>query len=390
MPRVLVVCATPEEAAHVVAALDTKSTSHANFRSWKVFKGWLSKPKASKIRVAVLITNVGVCHAAVATTAFLSEEERRGQLPNIIVSCGCAGAHEVRMMRGDVVIGTKVVPLDQIRIRKDGSTTKPVIRLGMSLDGADAYYTDERLLSVCKANVDKVALPPWPGSEEAPKVWHGAIGSSDRFTQHAETLRKMIQLAGTVCEEMESVSLAAAAAEYGIPFLAIKDIANNELGADGDDWEELDKKELGRRAAIMTMAMLPVLCDKTSLRGRPSSSPRATRPKPSVPTVIPDRIAKGKTSKDVTAKKKTTRSSSLPASRSTSRDNYALTYASRSSAADESHKRASRRKSTSHHSRKHTTWTIIYPSSPPTLAVWPWYGQSFYGSMGTYNSVSWF
>lgn len=65
-----------------------------------------------------------------------------------------------------------------------------------------------------------------------------------------------------MCEEMEAFGCARVCQEFGVAFLAIKDVVNNELAppqhaeAETGLGESLVASELGRRAALVAVATL--------------------------------------------------------------------------------------------------------------------------------------
>lgn len=95
-----------------------------------------------------------------------------------------------------------------------------------------------------------------------PIVYRGKVGSSDIWTQWPTEIERQHSELGTLCEEMESFGCGRVCKEFGVPFIAIKDIANNELtprpGADAETGgaETLAAAEMGRRAALIALAML--------------------------------------------------------------------------------------------------------------------------------------
>lgn len=277
---VVVVCATDQEASHVIALLDKQRETR--ILSWRLVVGTIGA-----VHVGVYVTWVGITHAAMATTALLlsagafsarpaevdaARSAAAVAVPPVaaLISCGCAGAHVRDMKQGDIVVCDTVIPLGAARIGRDGSRRQVGIRLGMKQDAGRGYDSTDWLVKAAHKAASAMELPPWPtvpgadGAEAAPhrpRVWLGPVASTDTFTQHAPTLEDIAAAAGTICEEMEAVSVAAAATEFGVPHVAVKDIANNELAV-GDSggaasWGGAStRSELGRRAALAVGATL--------------------------------------------------------------------------------------------------------------------------------------
>jgi nucleoside phosphorylase len=61
----------------------------------------------------------------------------------------------------------------------------------------------------------------------------------------------------SACEEMEAAAIALTCASHGVPFLAVKDISNNELlRVTTEEWSAETEGQLGRRAAALVLAVL--------------------------------------------------------------------------------------------------------------------------------------
>jgi nucleoside phosphorylase len=127
----------------------------------------------------------------------------------------------------------------------------------------DALPADPELLAIAQRVAAGITLPPWPGIDAPPRVYSGTVASADVWTQHGESIRTLHDLHGSLCEEMEAAAIAQVAAIYGVPFLAVKDISNNELlkataSGSGGGWPSLHDHEdqLGRRAALVVEAII--------------------------------------------------------------------------------------------------------------------------------------
>src|SRR5690606_34561719 len=94
---------------------------------------------------------------------------------------------------------------------------------------SEAILPDPDLLDLAQTAAGNTPLPAWPGIAHEPVVHVGAVGSADIWTQHGERIHTLHQLHGSLCEEMEAAAVGQVAAIFGVPFLAVKDISNNEL-----------------------------------------------------------------------------------------------------------------------------------------------------------------
>ena len=64
---------------------------------------------------------------------------------------------------------------------------------------------------------------------------------------------------------MEASRIAAVCASFGVPFLAVKDISNNELRADTTDSLLKVAEEIGKRAAMVVYATIAAMAEPLSL-----------------------------------------------------------------------------------------------------------------------------
>ena len=127
------------------------------------------------------------------------------------------------------MLGAAVVPTACKMVRADGSSEHVGQRLTTSASPLAELRADAHLLGLARAAALQAALPPWPTTPgRAPAVHEGKVGSSDVWTQQVEEIERQAAL-GTYCEEMEAHGVARACAAFGVPLLAIKDVANNEL-----------------------------------------------------------------------------------------------------------------------------------------------------------------
>jgi nucleoside phosphorylase len=131
----------------------------------------------------------------------------------------------------------------------------------------DALTVDPALVEVarCVADEPVEAWPVdigWPQSVEhrPPRVHFGTVASADRWNRATGTIQRLVEQHDSLCEDMEAAAIGLVCASHRIPFLAIKDISNNELlraTANGAAMlEELGAEQLARRAAAFTLAVL--------------------------------------------------------------------------------------------------------------------------------------
>jgi adenosylhomocysteine nucleosidase len=210
--------------------------------------------------VDLVVSGIGLINAAAATSALCAVDP-----PATLLNYGCAGAHRDDLGPGDVVLGDRVVHVSSQVILPSGER-KPmgvVYHVGETRTQTEAIAADHALLDRARAAAGQVTLPRWPGSAEPARVFVGAVASADIWTQHGESIRTLHDLHGSLCEEMEAAAVAQVAATYGIPFLAVKDISNNELRKpttviEPSGWPSLEdiSDQLGLRAALVVEALI--------------------------------------------------------------------------------------------------------------------------------------
>jgi adenosylhomocysteine nucleosidase len=253
---VVILCAIESEAIHLRQRLE--DTREVPLARWRRTRGRLGGTT-----VDLVISGVGLINAAAATSALCTVEP-----PIALLNYGCAGAHREDIAPGDVLIAAKVVHCSAQRILPDGQ--RHYMGFDYSVDNTRVQTAhipaDPDLLGLAQRVAPATALPVWPGLSQVPRVHMGTVASADVWTQHGESIRTLHALHGSLCEEMEAAAIAQVAAIYGVPFLAVKDISNNELlhvtaPRAGRRWPTLEavRPELGRRAALVVEAMVAAM-----------------------------------------------------------------------------------------------------------------------------------
>ena len=239
------------EAIHLRELLH--DVEQAPLARWQRSRGWIGETQ-----VDLIVCGIGLAYSAAATSAALIENR-----PAALLNYGCAGAHRDDINAGDVVVATSVAHLASYVHQPDGS--KHLFGFRSGNDPEDDRHMDQlptggRLVDLAREAVERADLPPWPGLDSPPSIHFGPVGSADVWTQHVETIRNHHQTQGTLCEDMEAAAIAQIAALFGVPFLAIKDISNNELqkatafDAADSGAQLLDgvQDQVGRRAALLS------------------------------------------------------------------------------------------------------------------------------------------
>lgn len=251
---VAVICAMESEAVHLRERL--REPEERPLHVWRRTAGWIRK-----IPVEIVVCGIGLINAAATTSALCI-----GQRPRAIVNYGCSGAHRNDIGCGDVVLANRVVHHSAIIVQQDGTEKYQGFNYNVSGEKVltEAIIPDPDLFELASDAAGRTSLPSWPGVNHEPIVHVGAVGSADVWTQHGERIQTLHKLHGSLCEEMEAAAVGQVAAIFGVPFLAVKDISNNELHRVTDlgrDWGALHEiqGELGLRAALVVETTIGML-----------------------------------------------------------------------------------------------------------------------------------
>ncbi len=209
------------------------------------------------------------CGIGMASAAAAAEAAIQRFAPLAVLNYGCSGAHRADLLPGDIVIGERVVSLDRIMLEADGTEQ----RLQMwyehagELKGIESATASPELLDLAI----RISAPlegahdPWPSAvgwpegiaHRVPQVVTGTIGTSDRWIRSPARIAQLTAIFQSDCEEMEAAAIALTCLTHDVPFLAIKDISNNELLRTTDHRFETETAgQLGRRAAALILGML--------------------------------------------------------------------------------------------------------------------------------------
>lgn len=255
---VAVICAMESEAVHLRRRLS--GARELGLSRWRRTRGQLGD-----VTVDVVVSGIGMVNASAATATLCALDP-----PAAIVNYGCAGAHREDLEAGDVIIAEWVVHFSAQIVLPDGQ--RQYMGFDYWLDDTrvqtETIPSDPELLDLCQRMAERTLLPNWPGVGQMPRIFSGVVASADVWTQHDASIRTLHDLHGSLCEEMEAAAIAQVATIHGIPFLAVKDISNNELqratlAEAGRRWPSLEDfdDQLGLRAALVVEATIGVLGD---------------------------------------------------------------------------------------------------------------------------------
>jgi adenosylhomocysteine nucleosidase len=216
--------------------------------------------------VVLSTCGIGMISAAAVTEAVIAH-----YAPAAVLNCGCAGAHRADLLPGDIVVGERVVAYDSRLEAPDGSVTYAGMRYlhrgeqrRVESLAADAELLQAALRAAAALEGAHEAWPValgWPGGvpHRPPRVVVGGVASADRWNRAGDTIRALAAEHGSLCEDMEAAAVALTCASHDVPFLAIKDIVNNELLRATErraPLAEVGAEQVGRRAAALVLATL--------------------------------------------------------------------------------------------------------------------------------------
>jgi adenosylhomocysteine nucleosidase len=269
--RIGIVVAMAAELRHLLAwAGDVRETRD---RVWQEYHFCVDD-----LPVIALRSGIGLLNAAAATEHLIAFHA-----PTIVLNVGCAGAHRRDLLPGDIVIGERVVHTSAVHILPDG--TEHHVGAGYEVDGervaAASVLADARLVALAQETAQEYRPQPWPDhvwwpadiARRAPRIVTGAVASADIWTQALDRLDDLHRRHGTLCEDMEAAAIAQGCARYGIPFLTIKDISNNEYHRASDviTFADFPIHEVGKRAAGLAVRFIQQLAlDEAALAHRRS------------------------------------------------------------------------------------------------------------------------
>lgn len=215
------------------------------------------------VPIVMVRSGMGMVNAAAGTERLINAHR-----PQAVINFGCTGAHRRDINAGDVVIGTQTVHHSAMHILADGSELFE--STGGDVGGESWHPTvldaDPSLLAAARAAAAGWIPEEWPERYRAASVPHragvvheGPVASADIWTQHIPRLDVLHGRHGTLCEDMEAAAMAQVCRFHEVPFLAIKDISNNEYHASTDiagGFTDFPTDEVGKRAAALTLRLL--------------------------------------------------------------------------------------------------------------------------------------
>jgi nucleoside phosphorylase len=217
--------------------------------------------------VVLAACGMGMVSAAAGAQALISQ-----YAPRAIFNYGCVGAHRPELQLGDLVVAERLVAADCLNEQPDGQLRyrgMTYLEAG-EMRRTDALAADPDLLALARRAAEELAEQhePWPPQlgwplevpHRSPRVAFGTLTSADRWNRSPASIAALVARHDSLCEDMEAAAIALVCASQSVPFLAVKDVSNNELRRPTQSGAamlaELGADQIARRAAAFTLAIL--------------------------------------------------------------------------------------------------------------------------------------
>ena len=170
--------------------------------------------------VVIAVSNIGLINAAVTTYITINKYN-----PIAIINEGTSGAHGKNIHTGDIVIGEKCFNI--------GSCKTPKKALGEGSNSLEwnnlTFIQGEKDRPIFwNADVDLLELAKRVEYNNGQKHI-GIIGSGDIWNSEVDKILSLNDKYGTLCEEMEGISVYTVANKFNVPIIGIRVISNNEI-----------------------------------------------------------------------------------------------------------------------------------------------------------------
>lgn len=246
-----ILCAIPQELAHLRAALDAASgedLAHTRF----------DRGRLDGHEVVLVGAGIGKVNTALAATLLAHRYAVR-----LIVFTGVAGGLDPDLAIGDVVIADRAIQHDAGVIEDGRLATyqaghvpffNPTDRLG--------YPVEPALLARVEARLEGFALAPLAaragGHDRPPRIVTGPILSGDQYLHCEATRERLFRELGGRAIEMEGGALGQVCEAFGIPWLdvrALSDLAGRDSRFDFAAFVDA----VAASSAAILRRLLPVL-----------------------------------------------------------------------------------------------------------------------------------
>ncbi len=158
-------------------------------------------------------TGIGMVNAAAATALALCHFS-----PVLLLNQGLAGAHDLALNTGDIVLSESVVSINSFEkpLRKEGIDYQSWLNQNFYTQQS-AYLAEPSLLSLFQSL-------PYTKGKKIPAV----LGSGDVWNREWEFIQWLQETLGTASEDMETYGMFQLAAQFQVPAMGVRIISNNE------------------------------------------------------------------------------------------------------------------------------------------------------------------
>lgn len=218
---VIALMAVPQELAPIVARIEAPIAQQ--------FHGVIfTSGTVGETRVVAVRSGVGKVNAAMAATMLIDRFA-----PAAIIFSGTAGAVDLDLRPGDVVIATAVGHHDFGAFTEKVFVRRPTRNPGSGEFDPVLFPMDPRLLEAARRAAKATRLPPLVGREQepVPTVHEGPIMTGDAFVASPALRTDLRATFGARAVEMEGAAVAQVCARAGVPLLVIRSITDR---ADGE------------------------------------------------------------------------------------------------------------------------------------------------------------
>jgi adenosylhomocysteine nucleosidase len=244
-PPLIAVIAVPQELPPVVMRIEAPVTQQVH---GVVF----TLGTVGNTRVVAVRSGVGKVNAAMAATLLI---ERFA--PVAVIFSGTAGALDLGLRPGDVVIATTVGHHDFGAFTEKAFVRRPTRNPGTGQLDPILFPMDASLLEAARRAAKATRLMPLEGREQepAPLIHEGPIVTGDAFVASPALRTDLRATFNARAVEMEGSAVAQVCARAGVPLLVIRSITDR---ADGEASGSYQKYVDGasRNAAMLTVATI--------------------------------------------------------------------------------------------------------------------------------------
>ncbi|MBQ9021197.1 MAG: 5'-methylthioadenosine/S-adenosylhomocysteine nucleosidase [Eggerthellaceae bacterium] len=204
-----------------IEGLDYSETGHFRFSAGTI----------DGVPVVLVRTGMGMANAAAACVMTIERFN-----PNCVILQGTAGAHVPDLHIGDIVISNMAMPTHFVSTpsRPAGAGSNALEWTYLSpttfLDDNNTHAAEGIPATIRLLNIAQ-DVPYAEGN-----LVTGIVGSGDIWNRELDRINNVHDALGTLCEDMESYSIAQVCQECTVPWLSVRIISNSEFHPE----EELD------------------------------------------------------------------------------------------------------------------------------------------------------